>query len=87
MRTRTILGSELPAVSLHPFSLADLSTARLPAGTCLEGAAAALMHAETCGMRNVIVRAVEPDGWVALHRVSVADLRQALATIDRTQQC
>jgi hypothetical protein len=78
MRTRILLATSLRAVSLDPFSLQERDPCTLPPGTCVEGAVFALRQAEQTNLQHVTVRVVEEDGWVAMKRVSVADLRAAL---------
>jgi hypothetical protein len=80
MRIRTQLARELPAVPLHPFILTEGLPCTLPAGTWLEGAAAALEHGKALSLDSVIARVIEPDGWIAMVRVRIEDLRIAVAT-------
>jgi hypothetical protein len=78
MRTRTQLARELPAVPLHPFSLAEETPSRLPAGTWTEGACAALSYADATHMDRVVVRVIEAGGWIAMALVRTSDLRPAV---------
>ncbi len=71
-------------MTIDPLSFVEVGPCRLPAGACVEGAAVALNEAEVAGAEQVTVRVVEPDGWIALKRVSVSDLRGA---IDRNSAC
>jgi hypothetical protein len=78
-QTRTLLARDLHAVSLDPFTLREAGECDLPAGTCVEGAAFAMREATETGREQITLRVVDPDGWVAMKRVAVSDLRQALS--------
>jgi hypothetical protein len=76
---KCVLSRAVHAVSIDPLSHRELGACELPVGTCLEGAAVSLSKAEASGEAQVTVRVAESDGDVALKRMAVSDLREALA--------
>jgi len=79
LATRVALRRELFAVSVDPWTHAEIQRRFLAPGTLIENAHEVLAEAERDGRPAVVVRTRDDAGWTGIERVATASLRHALA--------